>query len=100
MTRDERKAFLQQQGILPPDDDISSMQDAAHSVATQEAPSGTSAASIGGALAEAGRAYASGMGASIPEIKPANPEDPKEKLKKLVTPELLQQLRARAGIPQ
>jgi hypothetical protein len=122
MNADERKRTLQNIGALPPDDDAlmpfpeptgqeralsgTPMTEEEIGATSQPEPrelsganlteSERKSAGIGQGLAAAGRSYANAYGMGIPE-PPANPNDPKEKLKKLQTPEFMKWLRSKAG---
>lgn len=116
MIGDERKRFLQEQGIIPPDEDglmpfTSGDSPAQPTAQTSQDPNGLmpfpgdnaegkqKPFDVGAAIGAAGKAYAKSYGVETPDFtKPANPEDPKEKLKKLQTPEFMQWLRTKAGM--
>jgi len=103
MDATERKRFLQDQGILPNDDDglmnpyageqESPAQDPAQ---TAPDPGANKPVDWGQTVADATRSYAKAYGVDAPNMQ-ANPNDPREQLKKLVTPELINRLRERAG---
>lgn len=92
MSPAERKQYLQSIGVLPPDVD------------GQMNP--MSAASLGEQARLAPREASPTLGESMGEptsnpepdqVDPVNPNDPREKLRQLMTPELMQKLRDRAG---
>lgn len=116
MTGEERKRFLQEQGILPQEEDglmpfPSGDSPAPATAQASQDPEGLmpfpedkpqdkpKPFDTGAAIAGAGKAYANAYGVETPDFtKPANPNDPKEKLKRLLTPEFMQKLRTKAGI--
>ena len=73
MTGEDRKRFLQSIGALPPD------QDQMGAMPEQPAPAPEDNGDV------------------APPEAPVESEDPKEKLRRLITPELFQRLRERAG---
>lgn len=84
MSPSERKQYLQSIGVLPPDpgEQVNPFAEAGL-----------------GPQAQAARNIQPDGGPMTPgdaESGPANPDDPREKLRQLMTPEMFQKLRARA----
>lgn len=96
MNASERKKALQDIGVLPPDDD-GLMPFPEDSTPQGQEPE-PKPFDVGGALTGAGKAYANAYGIETPAAS-VNPNDPKEQLKKLLTPEFMQKLRTKAGTP-
>lgn len=116
MNADERKQYLRRIGALPPNEDglmlfpygeelgtatqaakPSQDPDGLMPFPPDDEPEQAQGSNLGNALGAFGRSYAKSYGIDMPEPT-ANPDDPKEKLKKLMTPELMQRLRERAGV--